>query len=303
MTTTGNSSGSQLAATNKDNTVKTFFAREDVINKFNEIIGSKKESAAFVGAVLSVVSTNAKLKDATPQSVYMCALMAATLNLQVHPSLGQAYIIPYKNNSTGVTEAQFQIGSKGLKQLALRSGQFKTISDAPIYEGQLVSENPLTGFEFDFTKKSDVVIGYASFFELLNGFKSTYYMSKEQVAAHAKKYSKTFSYETSSWKTNFDGMALKTVTKLNISKYAPLSVEMQKAVIADQSVIKDVDTVDVEHTDMGKAEITNEELSALYSEKKVKMKVSDARNAERIINDKEVEKYAQLKEELEAITI
>ncbi len=279
--------------------LKLFFQRDDVKSKFTEIMG--KNSSAYISAVLSVVNSNAKLKDATPQSVYMCALMAATLNLQVHPSLGQAYIIPYKNKD-GITEAQFQVGSKGMKQLALRSGQFKTIADAPIYEGQLVSENPLTGFEFDFTKKkSDNIVGYASFFELLNGFKSTYYMSKEQILAHAKRYSKTFSYETSSWKTNFEGMALKTVTKLNISKYAPLSVEMQKAVIADQAIIKDADTLDVEHTDMGKAEITNEELTTLYAEKKEKMKVSDQRNAERIIEKLEVESYGKLKQELEKI--
>ena len=290
----------QTLATKTEAPMKLFFQREDVRGKFAEIMG--KNSSAYISAVLSVVNSNAKLKDATPQSVYMCALMAATLNLQVHPSLGQAYIIPYKNKD-GITEAQFQVGSKGMKQLALRSGQFKTISDAPIYDGELISTNPLTGFEFDFTKRkaNAEIIGYASFFELLNGFKSTYYMSKEQITAHAKKYSKTFSYETSSWKTNFEGMALKTVTKLNISKYAPLSVEMQKAVIADQAIIKDAETVDVEHTDMGKAEITQEELHELYLSKNLKSTHPLYKDARRIIDSQETESYAKLKTELEKI--
>jgi len=287
-------------ATKEQAPMKLFFQRDDVKNKFTEIMG--KNSSAYISAVMSVVNSNAKLKDATPQSVYMCALMAATLNLQVHPSLGQAYIIPYKNGQTGETVAQFQIGSKGLKQLALRSGQFKTISEAVIYEGQLIEENPLTGFVFDFTKrKSEKIIGYASFFELLNGFKSTFYMSEEQITAHAKKYSRTYEYATSSWKTNKEGMALKTVTKLNINKYAPLSVEMQKAVIADQAIIKNAETLDVTYEDAGKAEITNEELTALYEQKKSKMKVSDQRNAERIISEIEVEQYAKLKLELEKL--
>ncbi len=304
QTTSAESASKQELTTQpkQEVTVKTFFSREDVKGKFLEVIGDKQKSSAFMGAVLSVINSNAKLKDATPQSVYMCAMMAATLNLQVHPSLGQAYIVPYKNNSTGVTEAQFQVGVKGYKQLAIRSGQFRTITDAEVFEGQLISENPLTGFEFDWTKKkSEKVIGYVSYFELLNGFKSTYYMSVEKVTEHAKKYSKTFSYETSSWKKDFKGMALKTVTKQNISKYAPLSVEMQKAVIADQAVIKDAETMDVSYEDAGKAEITNEELQVLFTEKKGKMKVSDARNAERIIGEMETESYQKLKTELEAI--
>jgi len=287
-------------ATQQPQSVKLFFQREDVKNKFTEIMG--KNSSAYISAVMSVVNSNAKLKDATPQSVYMCALMAATLNLQVHPSLGQAYIIPYKNGQTGETVAQFQIGVKGYKQLAIRSGQFRTITDAIVYEGQLISENPLTGFKFDWTKKkSDTIIGYVSYFELLNGFASTFYMSEEQMIAHAKKYSKTYSYETSSWKTNKAGMSLKTVTKLNISKYAPLSVEMQKAVIADQAVIKDAETLDVSYEDAGKAEINVEDLQAMYELHKSKMKVSDQRNAERIMKEKETESYAKLKLELEKL--
>ena len=185
----------------------------------------------------------------------------------------------------------------------MRSGQFRTISEAVIYEGELVSANPLTGFEFDFTKRKEnaKVVGYASFFELLNGFKSTFYMSEEQILAHAKKYSKTFEYATSSWKTNKEGMALKTVTKLNINKYAPLSVEMQKAAIADQAVIKDAETLDVIYEDAGKAEINVDDLQAMYELHKSKMKVSTQRDAERIMKEKEVESYAKLKLELEKL--
>ncbi len=135
-------------------------------------------------------------------------------------------------------------------QLALRSGQFKTISYTEVYEGQLVSENPLTGFEFDFTKKiSEKVIGYASYFKLLNGFESTYFMSTEQVNKHAMKYSQTYKLGYGQWKDDFDAMAKKTVLKLNLSKFAPLSVEMQNAIQADQAVIKDAETMDVSYTD------------------------------------------------------
>lgn len=148
--------------------------------------------------------------------------------------MGFAYIVPFGG------KAQFQLGYKGFIQLAQRSGQFKTISATPIYEGQLIEENPLTGFKFDFTvKKSQKVIGYASYFQLLNGFEKTLYMTIEEMDKHGKKFSQTYKQGYGVWKDDFDSMALKTVIKLNLSKFAPLSIEMQKAVLVDQSVIED----------------------------------------------------------------
>ena len=121
-------------------------------------------------------------------------------------------------------------------QLAQRSGLFKTISASPIYDGQLIENDPLKGFVFDFTKKkSETVIGYAAFFSLLNGFEKTLYMSVEELKKHGLKYSQSYKNDKtraySLWETNFDAMAQKTVLKLLLSKFAPLSVEMQKAVI------------------------------------------------------------------------
>lgn len=229
--------------------IAQFFAQENVANKFKELMGDRGK--VFITSILTAVNQNDMLKNADATSVYMGALVAASLDLPINPSLGFAYLVPYntKNaDNTYTVKAQFQLGAKGFKQLALRSGQFKLMSDAIVYEGQLVEENPLTGFVFDWTaKKSDKVIGYVSYFQLLNGFESTFYMSKERVEAHGKKYSKTFTFGT--WKSDFDAMGLKTVVKLNLSKNAPLSVEMQKAQIADQAIIRDADTLDVAYED------------------------------------------------------
>ena len=223
-------------------TIKGFFHRDDVKSKFNELMGNR--SAQFITSVLSVVNNNSYLKNASPESVFSSALMAATLDLPVNPNLGFAYIIPYGQ------QAQFQVGYKGLIQLALRSGQFKTISVTPVYEGQIKQQNPLTGFEFDWSnKQSDKVVGYASYFSLINGFEKTMYMTVDEIQAHGKRFSKT--YGNGVWKTDFDAMAQKTCLKLLLSKYAPLSIEMQKAVIADQSIIRDVENMDVEYIDAG----------------------------------------------------
>lgn len=219
-------------------TTKSFFERDNVQAKFKELLGKKAQG--FITSVLQVVASNDMLKKATPESVYNAAATAATLDLPINNNLGFAYIIPYKQKvgQNYVDVAQFQIGYKGFIQLAQRSGQFKTISATPIYEGQIAEENPLTGFVFDFkAKKSDKVIGYASYFELINGFQKTLYIPVEQMDSHGKRFSKTYAKGFGLWKDDFESMAIKTAIKLLLSKFAPLSIEMQKAVLFDQSVI------------------------------------------------------------------
>ena len=231
-------------------TTKNFFARADVRAKFEEMLGNR--APQFITSVLQIAKSNALLAQADPLSIYNAAALAATLDLPLNNSLGFAYIIPFgekQKDGSYLQKAQFQIGYKGLIQLAQRSGQFKTISVAPIFEGQLVSENPLTGFEFDFTKKSEKVIGYASFFSLINGFEKTLYMSVEELNKHGIRFSQTYKKGYGLWKDDFDSMAKKTVLKLLLSKFAPLSVSMQKAVITDQSIINDAETMDVTYID------------------------------------------------------
>lgn len=227
---------------------RDFFQREDVVQKFQELLG--KRASSFLTSVLSVVSQNDLLAKADPKTVYMAALTSATLDLPINQNLGFAYIVPYKNKNW-VHEAQFQMGYKGFIQLALRSGQFLTISATPVYEGQLIEENPLTGYVFDRkAKKSDVVVGYASYFKLLNGFEKTFYMTKSEIERHANLYSANYKkYQSGLWKDKFDEMATKTVIKLLLSKFAPLSVEMQKAVIADQGVLQDENFDEVDYPD------------------------------------------------------
>lgn len=222
----------------KSVTVKGFFEQDNVKNKFKELLGQK--SQGFITSVLQIAMSNDLLAKADPVSIYHSACVAATLGLPINQNLGFAYIVPYGG------KAQFQMGYKGFIQLAQRSGQFKTISATAIYEGQLIEENPLTGYQFDFTKKpSGNPIGFAAYFELLNGFQKTLYMSVYELESHASKYSQTYksdkSYirDKSKWVTDFEAMSIKTVIKLLLSKFAPLSIEMQKAIITDQGIIND----------------------------------------------------------------
>jgi recombination protein RecT len=244
-------------------TTKTLFARQDVRAKFEEMLGSR--APQFITSVLQIANSNAMLQNADPMSIYNAAATAATLNLPINQNLGFAYILPYnqkQSDGSYKSVAQFQLGYKGFIQLAQRSGQFQTIAASPIFEGQLVEQNPLTGFVFDFSKKeSEKVIGYAAYFRLINGFEKTLYMKIEEVDKHAKKYSQTFKKGYGLWKDEFDSMAQKTVIKLLLSKFAPLSVEMEKAVIMDQSVIKNTETMEVEYVDNKPGQLESPKLS------------------------------------------
>ena len=212
--------------------LKNFLSQEKVSEKIESVLGKNKE--AFVSTLVSIANSNNLLSEAVPSTIVGAALTAATLNLPIEPSLGFAYIVPYKKNN--VPEAQFQIGYKGLIQLALRSGQFKNLNSGAIYEEQFVSYNPLfEELEIDFTKpvKTTTPIGYFASMKLLNGFEKVVYWTKKQVEIHRNKFSKSSSRANSPWNSEFDAMAQKTVMKSMLSKYAPMSIEMQDAIVED----------------------------------------------------------------------
>lgn len=230
----------------------------------SDVLGERKGS--FVNNLTALVANNSMLQDCEPYTLMFAAMKATALNLPLDNSLGFAYVLPYKDNKKGITVAQFQLGYKGVKQLALRSGSFATIPNATdVREGELISRNRLTGeCKFNFIddaeeREKKEVIGYVSYFKLLNGAESTFYMSKKEMEAHALRYSQTYrstnpkTKAASKWTTDFNDMACKTVVKLNLSKNAPLSVEMQDALKADQSIMFERDKY--EYLDNDQADI------------------------------------------------
>lgn len=236
------------AVVKTNSSVKDFFARDIVKAKLQELVG--KNAASFTTSVLQIVNSNSMLVNADPASIFNAACMAATLNLPINNNLGFAYIVPFKNNKENRTDAQFQLGYKGFIQLAQRSGQFERIAATPVYQGQLLEANPLLGYVWDWSVPANgEPIGYVAFFKLINGFTAELYMTKTEVMAHASKYSQTYKKGFGVWKDQFEAMALKTVLKLLLSKQAPLSIEMQQAQLADQSIVKDVDAQEFEYID------------------------------------------------------
>lgn len=247
-----------------------------VVKKMNDVLGSEKKASSFISSVISVSQNNKLLRNAEPMSILSSAMVAATLDLPVVPTLGMAYLVPYK----GV--CSFQIGYKGILELAMRSGEFRNIIDEVVYDGQLVKKNKFTGeyvFDEDSIKLDDKgqakPIGVMARFDLINGYSKTIYWSLEEIEAHAKRFSQAYrSGYDSPWKSDFWQMAKKTVLKSLLNKYAPKSVAMQTALKFDQSKVNlnsndigelNVDAFDAEYVD-NPEEIVDEEKARKVAE-------------------------------------
>lgn len=249
--------------------IKQMTADPKMFARFQNVLGQK--APQFLASVVSAVSANPQLQKATPMSIMGAAMVAATLNLDINPSLGFSAIVPYERkrkdangNWYTTTEGQFQIMTKGFVQLAIRSGQYRNINCTEVYSDEFDGEDIITGEVMmhpvadGYREKGDEtqIVGYVAYLELLSGFKKTVFWSNKKILNHARKFSKSFDTRTgqfrkgSSWDTNFEAMCRKTVLKNALSSWGILSVEMQRAVVSDQGVIDDVDNLeDVKYID------------------------------------------------------
>lgn len=233
------------------NRMKQLVSNKQVQSMFKNSLGDN--AGAFTSSLIELYSDpSGTLQECNASEVMMVALNAATLKLPINKNLGFAWIIPFNKsvrvNGQWIKEPhpQLQIGYKGFIQLAMRTGQYKTMNSNIVYEGMRVDENYLSGeIKISGKKTSDNAIGYFSYFKLLNGFEKVVYWTKERVVEHASKFSQGYQSMMKAkggqhynpdkyvWDVNFDDMALKTVTKRILSKYGVLSTEMQKAIMED----------------------------------------------------------------------
>lgn len=233
-------------------------AVQKVGKTLRDLIGSMKGEIAkalpsvitperFTRIVLSAVSNNPQLAACTPKSFLGAMMQAAQLGLEPNTPLGQAYLIPYKNH--GQDEVQFQLGYKGMLDLVWRSGEVTTVISEVVYENDVFEYE--CGLEpklrhVPTLKDRGEPIAYYALFKTKNGGCGFKVMSKADIAAHAQRYSKAYSYSSSPWKTNFDEMAKKTVLK-QVLKLAPLSTDIQRQLTADETIKTEIsgDMLDV----------------------------------------------------------
>ena len=190
----------------------------------------------FTRMVLSALSTTPKLGSCTPKSFLGAMMSAAQLGLEPNTPLGQAYLVPYKNK--GVDEVQFQIGYKGLIDLAYRSGEVSLVQAHIVYENDVFEcefglEPKLIHKPADKDRGNPIKV-YAMFKTKNEGY-GFEVMSMDDVRRHAEKYSKAYNYGSSPWQTNFEEMAKKTVLK-KVLKYAPLKSDFVRGIVQDETI-------------------------------------------------------------------
>jgi recombination protein RecT len=244
-------------------TFTQFVQTETIQNAINKALTDPKRAMSFMASIMSAISVNPVLKnECDPHSVLSVALLGEALGLSPSPQLGQFYMVPFDDKKSGLKKAQFILGFKGYLALAVRSGQFKHITAIEIKEGELRSFDPMHDkiecivITDPIKRELAKTIGYYGYFELLNGFEKAIYLPLGAMERHADTYSKAFSLKTyrllqagkidkeelwkysSFWYKSFDVMAKKTILRMMLSSgYAPLSVEMMRAVEADDKLV------------------------------------------------------------------
>lgn len=211
-------------------------------DRFASVIG-EKNAGAYISSVMIVVKESKQLQECALDSIYVTALRAATLKLSVDPATGQAYVVPFKGRATLV------VGYKGLYDMAVRTGKYRYINVGPIYEGMEVEENPITGFHTitrTGTLNKQKIIGWIGAFEMnpsrgqVTGFGKTIYMTVEEIHAHAKEYSKSYSDPRSPWQTETHKMERKTVLRLLIRRWGyldPADVQELEQIEKEEPII------------------------------------------------------------------
>ena len=280
--------------------LKSVINAPSVQEQFKNAMGGHKD--AFVASLIELYTGDKALQSCKPQLIVAEALRAATMRLPINKALGFAYIVVYNNNQKmpdgswqKVPTPTFIPGYKGYIQLAMRTGEYKTINADIVYEGEISGFDKLSGtINFDGQKTSDKIIGYFAYFEMLNGFKKTLYMTLDEMASYALRYSPSFKGRNKptkealvkiaqenaptgkvGWEGNFNDMALKTVLRRLLGKYGYLSVEMQEAVARDvrqeqaqaqrNDDIEDTKVVEVD-TDVEVVEVDTADAEAAESE-------------------------------------
>lgn len=194
----------------------------------------------FTRMALTALNTTPKLNECTPMSFLAALMNAAQLGLEPNTPLGQAYLIPYKNK--GVLECQFQIGYKGLMDLSYRNPLVQMIQAQAVYENDY--------FEYELGLEAKLIhrpvlrergeiVSFYGLFKLTNGGFGFEVMSKEDMDAYAKEYSKAFDTSFSPWKSNYIGMAKKTVIKQAL-KYAPVKADFRRALSTDETIKNEI---------------------------------------------------------------
>jgi recombination protein RecT len=235
-----------LTTAKKEVGLTAYLTQDAVKNQIAKVVGGK-EGQQFISSIISAVQINPQLQKCTNSSILSAALLGQSLKLSPSPQLGHFYMVPFNDTKRGTTEAVFQIGYKGILQLAIRSGQYRRLNVMPIKESELVYFDPLEEeikislIDDEEERENAATIGYYAMFELTNGFRKAMYWPRKKMESHALRYSMGYKAKKgyTFWEKDFDAMACKTMLRQLIGKWGIMSIDIQQAFEGDQAVIDD----------------------------------------------------------------
>ncbi|QDY32699.1 recombinase RecT [Clostridium sporogenes] len=240
-------------------------ALEKMLPEIKKAVGKTMTPERFSRIALSLFNGNPQFWEADTTSFLSALMQSAQCGLEPNTVLGEAYVIPYKNNKQGITEVNFQVGYKGILKMAFNTGEYEAIYAHEVRKGDEFE------YEYGLHKTlvhkpadipSDEVTHYYAVYKLKNGGFDFVVWSKERVEHHAREFSKNYTYKgnvnkNSVWAKNFDSMAKKTVL-LDVLKYAPKSVEMAKALDLDyKAEAKEEKLSNFNYVDVDAVEVNN----------------------------------------------
>lgn len=229
----------------------TYVMQPAVNDMINKVIVSKARASRLISSLISSVNGSKQLVECDPKEILYAAFYGETLGLYPLPQLGHYFIVPYYDRSQGKYRAAFQLGYKGMIQLAIKTNHYKFINCTPLKVGELkkwdgINEEIIVEYISDQEVRSSLkTIGFAGGFKLTNGFEKKVYWTKDQVEQHANKFSSAYtSGKSKFWTENFDAMGRKTVLRALLLNWGVLSPDLGD-ILADPTNIKVVSEDDI----------------------------------------------------------
>ncbi len=226
--------------------LKALIKKDKIIARYQEFF---KDGSMFLEGVLSAVVQSKKLQECSLESIMNAAMESAKLGLPVNSQLGYSYLVPYKG------AASFQIGYKGVLQLAIETGEYLNIIGSPVYKDEFVKYDPFSGklyynvhegHDCDRYNNGDIV-GYYVKFTLKNGFSAELYASEKSLIEFAEEYSEAYKYDLregykySPWSTNKSSMCIKTLLKRLIKTFGIMSPRLIKALSSEEMPVEEIE--------------------------------------------------------------
>jgi len=251
-----------VALTGSQLSLKQHIQSQDFFNQIQNALPEGNLSARrYISACLTALAVEPKLLQCKPSSVMKAMMESARYGLEPNSPLSEAALIPYGD------KVNFLIEYRGLMKLAWNTGLIKSMDYDKVCEAdEFTFSRSHNGIEFSHTPNlfgdRGEVFAYYAIAELKNGGMAFHVMSKEEIEAHGKQFSRAFNHKSSPWQTDFNAMAYKTVIRQLCDKKLPKSTTEQGTLMQEAAHIEDFPVDEQRHTVMQEKEIIVNDVEA-----------------------------------------